>query len=161
MVEVWGRIIGVFAVLILITFLAQWIVPRGKSKQTARRQYLRRDVSPMLGFFSILILGLSLAEALRREILMAWVWGIVLGIALSFSLWVIWNYNAIQSPAHRGLWYYIRRLGVPVVASVIAIYLAVRVFGVTVEVFVSSALGIALLTSAIFLFAKSSVTSNP
>ena len=160
MFEVWGRIIGVFAVLILITFLAQWIVPRGKTKQTARRHYLRRDVSPMLGFFSILILGLSLAEALRREILLAWGWGIVLGVVFSFSLWVIWNYNANQSTAPHSLWYYIRRLGAPVIASIIVIYLAVRVFGVTVEVFVSSALGIAILTSAIFLFAKSSVTSH-
>ena len=140
MFEVWGRIVGVLVVLIVITFLAQWILPRGKSKQAVRRQYLRRDVAPMLGFFGVLILGLSFAEALRREVIAAWGWGVVLGVALSFSLWVLWNYNSNQPPTGRSLWYYIRQFGLPVVAVVIGTYLAVRVFGTMVEVFVASAL---------------------
>ena len=128
MFEVWGRIVGVFLVLIVITFLVQWILPR-KSKQAARRQYLRRDVAPMIGFFGILILGLSFAEAGRREVIPAWGWGVVLGVAVSFSLWVIWNYLNSQPPIERSLWYYIRRFGVPVVAVIIGMYLAIRVFG--------------------------------
>jgi hypothetical protein len=161
MFDVWGRIVGVFVVLIVITFLVQWILPRGKSKQALRRQYLRRDVAPMLGFFGILILGLSLAEAVRQEVIPAWGWGVVLGVLVSFTLWVMSNYRNNQSLIERSLWYYIRRLGIPVIATIIGIYLAVRMFGSTIQVFVASVLGIALMTLAIFLFAKNVPSSQP
>ena len=161
MFEVWGRIVGIFLVLIVITFLVQWILPRGKSKQALRRQYLRRDIAPMLGFFGILILGLSIAEAVRQEVIPAWCWGVVAGVLVSFTLWVMWNYRNNQVPAQTSLWYYMRRFGAPVVIVIIGTYVAVRVFGVTLQVFLASALGIAAMMLAIFMFAKNVPSSQP
>ena len=157
MMDVWSRIVGGLLVLIVILFLVQWILPRGPSNLAARRHYLRRDIAPILGFFGILILALSLAEAVRRDVIPAWGWGIALGMLVSVALGALWNYRKNRTLVNRSLWYYVRRFGSLVVAVIIGMYLAVRVFGVSLQVFVASTLGVVTLALAIFIFTTNAV----
>jgi len=157
----WTNIVGGLVLLIVATYVIQWLVPSSRSKGTRRRQYLRWDIAPIIGFFGVLLLGLSFAEAARLGVIASWGWGILLGLLISAGVW--WLLSFRQNRAARrqvSVWQILRRYGTPVIAAAIGMYLAVRVFGAALEVSVAAALGLLVIAAAVALFVGSKPISE-
>jgi cobalamin synthase len=139
--------------LVVATYLIQWLVPHSKSKAVPRRQYLRWDIAPVVAFFGVLLLVLSFAEAARRDYIAPWGWGIALGLLISAGVWVLMAYRQNRAARGRmGIWQSIQRYGTLVIALAIGLYLAVRVFGAALEVLAAAALGLFVLAAAVAMF---------
>ncbi|HEX7619180.1 MAG TPA: hypothetical protein VF480_10740 [Verrucomicrobiae bacterium] len=141
-------------VLIVLSYLIQWLVPRGKSKATARRRYLRWDIAPLVAFFGVILLALSFAQAVASNAIVPWGGGAVFGLVLSGGAWTMGLFRQNQLTGKRlGLLQTIRRYGPPIIGGAIALYLAVRVFGVVLEVFAAGTFGVCAIVFAMALFA--------
>jgi hypothetical protein len=150
----WTQIVGTLVVLIVLSYLIQWLVPRGKSKAMARRRYLRWDVAPLVAFFGAVLLVLSFAQAIESSTLALWGWGALLGLVISGGAWMLGLYRPNQGSDKRlGLLQSIRRYGPPVIGVSIGLYLAVRIFGTALQVLVAGTLGVCAILFAVALFA--------
>ncbi|MBI3537054.1 MAG: hypothetical protein HY070_05800 [Chloroflexi bacterium] len=159
------RIFAALAIFFIATWLIQFILMRARAQTFTPRDYTRADLAPLLAFFGAILLALSLVESFRREVLEAWRWGIALGIIVGASAWsnVIYHWN--QTPramtsAARALWQIARTYGTLALIIFLVIYLAVRVIGVGLEVFLASAGGVALIAVSIALFARARRNAN-
>jgi hypothetical protein len=149
----WTRIVGVLVLLVAATYLVQWLAPRGGKREIPRKQYLRWDVAPIVGFFGALLLALSFAQAATNQVIEPWVWGDIFGLLVSVGAWVLFPNRPNRAARGRpSVWQSIRRYGTLVIAGVIGIYLAVRVFGAALEVFVAAALGTFIIAAAVAIF---------
>jgi hypothetical protein len=151
----WSQIVGTLAVLVVATYVIQFLLPRARGG--TRRTSARWDIAPVIGFFGVLLLALSLTEALRRVVIEVWLMGIVLGLVLSAFLWIALGSRETNPPRSRGSAMLatirlIRTFGLPVLIALIGVYLAVRFVGAIVEVFVSGLLGAAIVALAIWIF---------
>jgi hypothetical protein len=158
----WMRIVGSLLLLIVLSFAVQWVLPRSmRTRQGPSRQYLRRDVAPVLGFIGLLLLVLSFVEAFRSGTVLVWGWGGGLGIIASIILWVVLTYlwgqpapPARKKPSSLGLAIrIIRTYALPFLFLLLGLNVAVRLMGSTVEVFLSGALGIFVIAAAVAIFA--------
>ncbi len=150
----WTRIVGALVLLIGISFLAQWLLPR-RTSGTTRRKYLRWDIAPIIAFFGALLLALSFAEAARDELIAPWGWGAAFGLLVSLGAGAALGYRrnrAARPPA--SAWSLLQRFGTLLLAAVLGLYLSIRVFGTALEVFVAAAFGILVVASAVALFVK-------
>lgn len=149
----WMQIVGALVLLAAATYLIQWLVPRNRSKGIPRRQYLRWDVAPMAGFLAALLLTLSFAQAAQREVITPWGWGLAFGLIVCIGAWVLSGHRRHRGTRERtSLWQYLRRYGTLAIAALIGLYLAVRVFGSALEVFVAAAIGVVVTTAAVAMF---------
>jgi hypothetical protein len=151
----WSQIVGTLVVLVVATYVIQFLLPRARGG--TRRTSARWDIAPVIGFFGVLLLALSLTEALRRVVIEVWLVGIVLGLVLSAFLWIALGSWEIAPTRQRGSALLatirlIRTFGLPVLIALIGVYLAVRFVGAIVEVFVSGLLGAAIVALAIWIF---------
>ncbi len=148
----WTRIVGALVLLIGISFLAQWLLPR-KTTGNTRSQYLRWDIAPIIAFFGALLLALSFAEAARRDLLAPWGWGIAFGLLLSLGAGTLLSYRRRRAARGRArVWSSLQRYGTPLLAAVLGLYLSIRVFGTALEVFAAGAFGILVVAVAVALF---------
>ena len=159
----WSQIVGTLAVLVVATYVIQFLLPRARGG--TRRTSARWDIAPVIGFFGVLLLALSLTEALRRVVIEVWLVGIVLGLVLSAFLWIALGSWEIAPTRQRGSALLatirlIRTFGLPVLIALIGVYLAVRFIGAVVEVFVSGLLGAAIIALAVWIFLISRQTTK-
>jgi len=111
----------------------------------------------VIGFIGAILLGLGFVEAVRREVMDAWRWGIGLGVALAFIAAVIWwvRAGARSGPSETGWRAWLRiaqTYGIVILFGVLGVTLAVRVIGALLEVFIASALGVLALALALGIF---------
>ena len=148
----WLRIVVALVLLVIATYLIQWLVPRRGAKAN-RRQYMRWDVAPIVGFFGALLLALSFALAAQSNTVVQWGWGFVLGFVVSVLAWTLGFFRQNQTPRKRaGIRQIVQRYVPLAIATLIGLYLAVRVLGAVLEVFVVAALGVCALAFAVMLF---------
>ena len=149
----WANIVGVLVLLIIVSYLIQWLVPHGPSKAVSRSRYLRGDVAPIVGFFGAILLALSFAQAAESNALAPWAGGDAFGLILSGGAWLFGFYRQRQGTSKkRSVLQTVRRYGTVVIGSIIGLYLAVRIFGAVLEVFVAAALGMFVIAFAVALF---------
>jgi hypothetical protein len=149
----WTRIVGALLVLIVVTFAIQWVLPRGaREGRTSARQYLLWDIGPMVAFFSLLLLVLSLIEAERQGFLWAWGWGSALGLVASVAVWLALPYawrsrpaTTRREPVWRLAWRLLRTFGPVIVVVSIGLNLLTRWLGSVVEVFAAGTLGACII----------------
>lgn len=151
----WTQIVVTLILLVIATYVIQLFAPRSRKGQA--RTSLRWDVAPMLGFFGVLLLALSLLEAFRRVLIEAWGVGILFGVILGVAVWVgaqAQPNNGVQpkGSALLATLRIFRTYGVVILVAVVAVYVAGRILGPIVEVFVSGALGILLVAIAARMF---------
>jgi len=150
----WARIVGALVLLVVLSYLIQWIVPRGKSKTTARRRYMRWDVAPLVAFFGAALLVLSFAQAVESDAIAQWGWGAVFGLIVSGGAWTLGLYRANPVTGKRpSLLQTARRYGTLVIGASIGLYLAVRIFGAAMQVLAAGTLGVCAILFAVALFA--------
>ncbi len=151
----WTQIVGGLLFLIVGTYAVQLFMPRSYSN--TGRTSARMDVAPALGFFGVLLLVLSLVEAIRSSMIEAWVWGIAVGVILGIGAWIALGYR-IPAPVQKSksallaTFRLVRVLAMPVIVALIAIYLAERILGPVVQVLVANAFGIMLMVIALRIF---------
>jgi hypothetical protein len=149
----WANIVGALILLIIVSYLIQWLVPRSRSKATPRSRYLRWDVAPIVGFFGAILLALAFAQAVESNALALWAGGDACGLIVSGGAWLLGFYRPSQGAGKkRGVLQTIRRYGAIVIGSLIGLYLAVRIFGAALGVFVAAALGVFVIAFAVTLF---------
>ena len=143
--------------LIVGTYAIQLFMPRARSNSS--RTSARTDIAPALGFFGVLLIALSLAEAIRRTVIEAWMIGIVLGLGVGIGAWVALGYRFdAPAPVSRNqsallaTFRLVRAFAVPTIAVVIGIYLIVRIVGPIVLVLLANALGVVLIVVALKIF---------
>jgi hypothetical protein len=152
----WTQIVAGLILIIAVTYAIQYFLPRRSSN--ASHTTARWDIAPALGFFGLVLLALSLTEAIRREVTGAWALGIGLGVLLGIGAWIALGYRltaplvARKQSAFLATLRLVRTWGMTVLLIVIGIYLAVRIVGPSVEVFLSGAGAILLLTVALRIF---------
>ena len=160
-----GRILGVVAIGVIAVLALDYFFLRQRG---GNRRNILWEIAPVIGFIGAILLGLAFIEALRREVMDAWRWGVGLGLALAFISAVIWWARA---GAQRGTrvtgWRAWLRLaqtyGIVVLGGVLGVVLAVRVIGALLEVFIASAVGVLALALALGIFIitwRSSVNSR-
>lgn len=159
----WSQIVGILAILVVATYAIQLFLPHARGG--ARRTSARWDVAPVIGFFGILLLALSFTEALRRVVIEVWLVSLLLGLLLSAFLWIALGSRAPSPARARGSALLatirlIRTFGLPVLFALIAVYLAVRIVGSVVEVFISGLLGTAMIAMAVWIFLISRQTTK-
>jgi hypothetical protein len=150
----WTNIVGGLVLLFVATYVIQFFFLGTKPKPGRSRTHW--DVPPILGFFGVLLLGLSFVEAMRRIVIEAWGLGIGLGIIISVSFWFARTYRSgmTAKPRESRLRLtirFLRTFGAPLFVLLLATYLAVRIFGAVVEVFIAGALGVLILAIAILM----------
>lgn len=158
----WTRIVGSLVVLIVISFAIQWMVPRSaRGSRIGARQYLIWDIGPIVGFFSIVLLVLSLVEAERQGYLWAWAWGSGLGLLVSVVLWLVvahtWRARPITTrrvPAWRLAWRLVRTFGPVMVVLLVGLNLLTRWLGSVVEVFAAGAIGVCVVVVTLLLLVE-------
>jgi hypothetical protein len=152
----WTNIVAAMVLLVIATWLIERLL-LGKRKGPAR-DYVTRDIVPIIAFFGFLILALSFVEALHRDVVAAWGLGIACGLLMCVVVWIALGYRERQ-PARarvsgvRAVWRYLRTYGLTALFVILGIYLAIRFIGVVVGIFVASALGALMLSMAIAVFA--------
>jgi len=151
----WTQIVTTLVVLILATYVIQLFVPRARGG--TRRASIRWDVAPVIAFLAIVLLGLALAEALRRAMLEAWLVGIIGGLSLGALVWMLLGARTDLMPARNGsaLRATLRALRVfapSVLIALVVLALAARVLGAIVEVFSAGLVGALVLAMAVWLF---------
>ncbi len=169
----WTRIVGSLLVLIVITFAIQWVLPRhAREGRTSARQYLLWDIGPMVAFFSLLLLVLSLVEAERQGYLWAWAWGSALGLVASVGVWLALPYAwrarptaTRREPVWRLAWRLIRTFGPILVVVSIGLNLLTRLLGPVVQVFAAGTLGVSIVVITLLFLMEAfrrgaSVTMN-
>ncbi len=145
----WTRIVGALLALIVVSFAIQWVLPRGtRANRVSARQYLLWDIGPIVAFFSLLLLVLSLIEAERQGYLWAWGWGSGLGLVASLGVWLALPYawrarpaTTRREPVWRLAWRLIRTVGPVILVLLIGLNLLTRWLGSVVEVFAAGTLG--------------------
>jgi hypothetical protein len=149
----WTNIVGGLVLLFVATYVIQFFFLGTKPKPGRSRTHW--DVPPILGFFGVLLLGLSFVEAMRRIVIEAWGLGIGLGIIISVSFWFARIYRSgLARPRESRLRLtirFLRTFGAPLIVLFLATYLAVRIFGAVVEVFIAGALGVLILAIAVLM----------
>ncbi len=164
----WSRILGVLIVLLVVSYLVQMLFPRtrGKGRRQSSGQYLMWDIAPLVGFLGAVVLALSLVEAMRQTVLVAWGGGAALGLVAGLSMWVALAYTRLGSfetttrpPAKKrgflaGLLHHLRTVGPPLVIGLVVLNVAVRLVGAVLEVFLAGALGVIVVAAAIVVFAS-------
>jgi hypothetical protein len=151
----WTQIVGTLVVLIILSYLIQWLLPRGKSKAIARRRYIRWDVAPLVAFFGAVLLALSFAQALEAHVIAQWGGGAIFGLIVSGGAWTLGVYRSNPVTGKRpGLLQIVRRYGTPVIAASIGLYLGVRFFGAPLQVLVAGTLGVCAIVFALALFTR-------
>jgi hypothetical protein len=149
----WAQIVGALVLLIVLSYLIQWLLPRGKSKAMARRRYLRWDVAPLVAFFGAVLLLLSFAQAVEANDMLQWGGGAVFGLIVSGGGWTLGIYRSNPVAGKRpGLLQIVRRYGTPVIGASIGLYLAIRFFGAPVQVLVAGMLGVCAIIFALVIF---------
>ncbi len=161
----WSQIVGTLILLIIATYIIQLFVPRSRGNPNARRTTLRGDVAPMIGFFGIVLLGLSLAEAIRRAVFDGWATGVVGGLVIGVALWVgSMNLPAGSATNNRSAliatFRFLRAYGIIILAIIIGVSLAVRIVGAMLEVFFAGVVGIILIVIALRMFVGNPQTTN-
>lgn len=161
----WTQIIGTLVTFVIATYIIQLFVPRARGNSDARRTNIKWDVAPMLGFFGVVVLGLSLVEALRQTVIESWALGLALGLVIGIVVWIGTTYLPPAAPQKnrsalfatvRFLWSY----GVYLLVGVAGTYLAVRLIGATIGVLLASAAGLLLITIALKMFVGTKSVSN-
>lgn len=151
----WNQIINFFLFLIAGTFVVQFFLPRS-ARPSSRRTNIQWDVAPMIGFFGALLLGLSFVESLRQHVVEAWAIGSGFGVIAGISLWLARTTRrepgAPQKSSWRATLQMLRNTGLTIIILAISAYLAIRIFGSAVEVFLSGTLGVVILVIAILMF---------
>lgn len=152
----WTQIVVTLFLLIIVTYVLQLFLPRARQGQS--RTSVRWDIAPMLGFFGVLLLALSLLDALRRTLIEAWGAGILLGVILGVAVWVgaqAQPKTAVQQKGSALLatFRFLRTYGIVIVVAIIGIYVTGKILGPIVQVFVSGALAILLVAIAARMFA--------
>jgi hypothetical protein len=151
----WAQIVGALVLFIVLSYLIQWLLPRGKSKAMARRRYLRWDVAPLIAFFGAVLLILSFAQAVEANDILQWGGGAVFGLIVSGGAWTLGMYRPNPVTSKRPGWLQIvRRYGTLVIGVSIGLYLAIRFFGAPVQVLVAGTLGACAIVFALALFAE-------
>jgi len=152
----WTQIISALIVIIVATYVLQLFVPRARAG--SRSTNLRWDIAPVIGFFGMLLLALSLTEAYRRAVLDAWLWGGVLGLLAGLGASIFFRHvRRVPQRSESALWATIRLIrtyGTLVLIIAISIYLSVRIFGPVVEVFIAGAGGVFICVLAFSLFVR-------
>ena len=110
----WAQIVGMLVLLIAVSYLVQWLMPRNKSQAIARRRYLRWDVAPLVAFVGAVLLVLSFAQAVEGDAIAMWGWGILLGLIVNAGAWLLGVYRPNPVTGKRlGLVQTVRRYGPP------------------------------------------------
>ena len=149
----WTQIVGGLVLLIVLSYLIQWLLPHGKSKAAARQRYLRWDVAPLVGFIGAVLLVLSFAQAVQANDYVQWGGGAVFGLIVSGGAWMRGLYRSNPATGKRpGVLQTARRYGMPAIGLAIGLYFAVRFFGAPVQVLVAGTLGACALVFALALF---------
>ncbi len=165
----WTRIVGGLVVLIVLSFAVQWVLPQNmRTRKGPARQYLKWDIAPLLGFFGLLLLGLSLVEAFRSDTVIAWGSGDVLGLIAGIVLWtaLLYAWRQPMPPIRkresslRLAWRIVRTYGIVFLFALLALNIAIRMIGSMVEVFVAGAAGVFIMAIAVVIFTRSTVTSQ-
>ena len=82
-----------------------------------------------------------------------WAWGAAFGLLISAGAWALISYRRNRTDRGKAsVWQSIQRYGTLVIAAVIGLYLAVRVFGAALEVFAAAALGTFAIAGAVAIF---------
>ncbi len=155
----WTRIVGSLVVLIVISFAIQWMVPpSARGSRVGARQYLIWDIGPIIGFFSVVLLVLSLIEAARQGYLWAWAGGSALGLLASVVLWLAvahtWRSRPItarREPVWRLAWRLVRTFGPVIVVLLVGLNLLTRWLGSVIEVFAAGAFGVCVVALTLLL----------
>lgn len=149
----WTQIVGGLLLLIILSYLIQWLLPRGKSKAQARSRYLRWDVAPLVAFIGVILLGLSFAQAVQANDIVQWGGGAVFGLIVSGGAWMRGMYRPNPVPGKRlGVLQTARRYGTVVIGLSIGLYLGVRFFGAPLQVLVAGTFGVCAIVFAVALF---------
>jgi hypothetical protein len=132
------------------------------------------DVAPLVGFLGIVLLVLSLVEAIRQEILVAWGGGSALGLIGGLSMWIALTHMAgspfapsVSSPPRKrrsflgGIWHHVRTFGPPLLVGLVTVNIVIRIVGPGVEIFLAAALGVAIVAVAVIVFASASRLGSP
>lgn len=148
----WGQIVAAFAILIAASYVVEKIFFRNRTRAARPKNYLSRDVAPLIAFAGILLIVLSFVEALRRVALEPWLLGIAFGVivcAIALAAGIL-----RQDVSVRGAFSWLRAYGIALFFALIGIYLAVRVIGTLLQVFVEGAFSIFVIGIALALFAR-------
>jgi len=148
-----GRIVVIVGVGVLAVLALDYFFLRHRGS----RRNIFWEIAPVIGFIGAILLGLAFIEAVRREVVDAWRWGIGLGLALAFIAAVIWWARAgVRSgPKETGWRAWLRiaqTYGIVVLFGALGIIIAVRVVGALLEVFIASALGVLAIALALGIF---------
>jgi hypothetical protein len=158
---VWTRIVEGMVVILLLSFVVQWALPRNmRNRKPAARQYLQKDIVPLLVFFGLLVLGLSFFQAVTSGMILAWGWGSGVGVVADIALWITLAYLAAQpAPVERArgsifqrAWRALITYGIVVVVGLLLMNLAVRAMGPIATMFLSGAIGIVILGVAVAVY---------
>lgn len=157
----WTRIVGALLVLIVATFAIQWVLPRNaRGRGISARQYLLYDITPIIAFFGVLLILLSLVEAARLGFIYAWSWGGGLGLLASIGFWLArpyaWQPPAAgkREPVWRLAWRLVRTFGPILLVVLIVLNLLTRWLGPIVEVFAAGAFGIFVVVIALLFLVE-------
>ena len=164
----WTNIVGGLLLVIVGSFAIQWLLPRNLRGRAASRHYLKRDAAPILGFFGLVLLGLSFVEALRGGMIIAWGWGDAVGLVAGIALWITLTYwwSLPVAPTRRNgsalrlAWRIVTTYGLLFLFALLALNIAVRVMGAMLEVFLAGALGMLIIATAVAIFTKSTAPSR-
>jgi len=149
-----GRIVAVVGVGIVAVIALDYFFLR---RRAGNQRNIFFEIAPVIGFIGAILLGLAFVEALRREVMAAWNWGIGLGLALALIAAVIWRVRVgVRSGARETGWRAWLRIaqtyGIVLLGGVLGVALAVRVIGVLLEVFIASAVGVLAIALALGIF---------
>ncbi len=153
----YGRIVGAVGIGLLAIFVIDFFFLRRRAQN---RPSIFWEVAPVLGFIGAILLALAFVEAVRREIMEAWRWGIGFGLALAIFAAVAWFVRAsvrggMKESGWRAWLRIARTYGIVLLFGVLGVVIAVRVIGAVLEVFIASALGVLAIGVAVGIFAVS------
>lgn len=148
--------------LIGLTYLVQWLVPSTRGRPGAARQFVRRDIAPIIGFFGFVLLALSFLESMRQQAMPVWALGAGFGLVGAVGLWIALTFWwSLPRPAtqprtstFRFLLRIVKTYGVVVLVGLLGLNLAMRVFGPSVEIFISGALGVVVMGTAAVVYTR-------